>query len=133
MPSGLWKWINARDDYRKEPSVEERFDDLLTILAGKSLKSDKDLWDTFKDIKNARNSFVHGGTPLIGKQEVTLEETYRLILKAGDVFKWVEEILPVTHRRPLATSGVEVEYTRLIYAAPPAVPETQDTVAATEG
>jgi hypothetical protein len=59
LPSGLWEWINNRGDYRKEPSVEEQFDVLLRVLAGKSLRNQSDLWRGFKDLKEARNSFVH--------------------------------------------------------------------------
>ncbi|TAK27087.1 MAG: hypothetical protein EPO40_18255 [Myxococcaceae bacterium] len=124
MPDKLWEWINDRDDYRKEPSVEERYDDLLRIVAGKSLKDEKDLWITFKNIKNARNSFVHGGRPTIGNREVTVEETYDLVAKAANVVQWIEALLPETHRRPIATEPADLQMNRLLVA--PLLPQLPD-------
>src|SRR5205807_2314975 len=40
LPTGLWDWINDRGDWYKEPSVIERFDALLEVFAGKSLKTE---------------------------------------------------------------------------------------------
>ena len=48
MPKGLWEWINNRGDYRKEPSEEEKYDNLLYILANKSLKAEQPLWEALK-------------------------------------------------------------------------------------
>ena len=57
----LWRWINQRGDWRREPTVEEQYDTLLKVLTGHTLKEDQDLWELFKHLKTARNSFVHEG------------------------------------------------------------------------
>jgi len=56
----LWNWVNNRD-YLKSISVDEQFSDLLNIYLGFSLKDNKNLWDAHKEIRHARNSFVHEG------------------------------------------------------------------------
>jgi hypothetical protein len=55
----MWKWITERDDYRKEPSVEEQLSDILGLLCGRSLKSQTALWTGYTQLRRARNSFVH--------------------------------------------------------------------------
>jgi hypothetical protein len=107
LPAGLWEWINNRGDYRKEPSVEEQFDVLLRVLADKSLRNQSDLWRAFKDLKEARNSFVHGGVAVIriGKKKktekvVTQELAYTLVRQAREIIDWVESLLPSELRRP---------------------------------
>lgn len=54
-PDSLWKWINDRDDFYKEPSIAEKFGPLLKIIAGKSPRDDQALWRNFTDLKKARN------------------------------------------------------------------------------
>lgn len=117
MPSGLWEWINDRDDYRKEPSVEERFDVLLSFLVGRTLKDEQELWQAFKSIKNARNSFVHTGAVAIGGKEVTLAQTHQLMGKAGEIIGWVEQFLPDELRRPLTKHPAQLQYRRAIVPA----------------
>ena len=51
---------------------------------------------------------MHTGQLLVGNHEVTLEETYRLVIKAGDVLKWIERLLPENRRRPIATELPQV-------------------------
>lgn len=36
----IWAWINDREQFLKEPSVEEQLTDLMQMLAGKSLKKE---------------------------------------------------------------------------------------------
>ena len=100
LPTGLWEWINDRGDYRKEPSVEEQFDKLLLFLGQKSLKSEPQLWEAFKKLKEARNSFVHKGKAYIGKQEVSQEMAYSLIASAMQIAAWVQNLLPPEQRLP---------------------------------
>lgn len=94
IPADLWKWINDRGDYRKAPSLEEQFDRLLKILTGKSLKDKNDLWEGFKNLKDARNSFVHKGIALIGKKELDRTGAKKLVLKAREIADWIETFLP---------------------------------------
>lgn len=108
MPSGMWDWINERGDWYKEPSVDERFDVLSRILAGKSLKQETELWKAYKELRGARNKFAHGGKVLIGKTEVSLELAGKLVLRAMDIITWCETLLPATIRRP--PIGPEVQW-----------------------
>ena len=114
MPDGLWQWINDRGDYRKEPSVEEKFNVLLSALANKSLKEERRLWKAFKNLKEARNSFVHEGKAVIGKneEEVTPEKASSLIAKARDIVRWVEPLLPSEMRSPDIEQRFDVEVSK---------------------
>jgi hypothetical protein len=80
-PQELWDWVTHRSNYQKEPSVEEQFDSLLHALSGHSLKEDLELWESFKILKRARNSFVHEGIIRLGKSSVA--ENERLALQAA--------------------------------------------------
>lgn len=61
VPTTLWKRINDRGDWRKEPSVTEQFDTLLRVLTDRSLKDEAKLWQDFAELRRLRNSFVHEG------------------------------------------------------------------------
>ncbi|HEX9896128.1 MAG TPA: hypothetical protein VGA85_00500 [Dehalococcoidales bacterium] len=72
----LWSWINHRkNDPDKWPNTEEQYDDLLQILAGKSLKSEKTLWEGFTKLRKARNSFLHEGVAIRSLDRKPLSET----------------------------------------------------------
>ena len=43
----LWQWVITRD-WLKAPSVDEQFDALSELLAGRSLKESPELWQAFK-------------------------------------------------------------------------------------
>lgn len=90
----LWKWINERGDWLREPTVEEQFDILLKFLAGHSLKEDQKLWEAFKNLKSARNSFVHEGLAKIGGAPVTIEIARGLIQSASQAISAVRQWLP---------------------------------------
>src|SRR5262249_13656712 len=67
LSENLWTWVRDRDGRTlQQPSVEEQFDVLLKELTGHSLKEDAVLWEAFKNLKSARNSFVHEGTARLG-------------------------------------------------------------------
>jgi hypothetical protein len=68
LPQGLWEWINNRDQWLQEPSVDDRFGSLLKALAGRSLKEEPKLWEAYKELRQARNSFSHRGRPTVGKK-----------------------------------------------------------------
>lgn len=119
----LWTWINNRGDYRKEPSVEERADVLLHAVAGRSLKDELSLWESFKNIRTARNSFVHDGEARIGGTAVDVELTRVLVTKATEIVDWFDRLLPPEHRRPSYEPDAELELMRIVIGphAPPAV------------
>jgi hypothetical protein len=96
----LWEWINDRQFHLKEPSPEEQFDVLLKELCGKTLKSIPELWKAFKSIREARNKFVHTGTPLISGKPVTRDEAAGLIGRAREIVDFVKAALPEELRWP---------------------------------
>lgn len=116
LAAGLWEWINDRGDYRKEPSMEERFDVLLRSLSGKSLKDERELWEAFKNLKDARNSFAHTGrAEVVGRATpVTLEMAYEYVGKAGQIAAWTDALLPPEHRLPRLERPPAIAATRVI-------------------
>jgi hypothetical protein len=116
VPTDLWQWVNDRPDWRQEPSVSERFDELLRITTGKSLKEEKQLWEGFQQLRSVRNSFAHEGQSLVGRKKgkrgkrgqpgrtVTLQEAQQMIGHANAIITWVEAFLPEEKRRPKAQS-----------------------------
>jgi hypothetical protein len=96
LPAELWKWINDRGHFLKEPTTEEQFDVLLHLFTGHSLKEDGALWESFKNLKDARNAFVHEGVATIGKgkKPVTEVEAAQLVGRVDQIIKWVRQWLP---------------------------------------
>ena len=99
-PDGLWDWIFHRGDWYQNPSVEDRYDVLLKLMTGKSLKDEAQLWEGFKHLRKARNTFSHQGRPMIGNAEVSEAKAAELIAKAKAIVGWVEDLLPRRVRRP---------------------------------
>jgi len=108
VPRSLWTWINDRGDYRKEPSVLDQYDTLLKVFTGRSLRDEAELWEALRNIKDARNSFVHEGKAMIGKRDVSLADARALLAKAERIVQWVELFLPETARRPRLTQTIRI-------------------------
>jgi hypothetical protein len=110
VPKNLWKWINDRRDWRKEPSITEQFDILLQVLSSKSLKDDPRLWGGFLNLKDARNSFVHEGVAAIGKRQVrvTSSQAGELVAIADEIIQYVEALLPAEARMPRYGAAVDI-------------------------
>lgn len=91
----MWSWITSRD-WLKQPTVEEQFDSLLKIFTGRSLKEDILLWNSFKNLKSARNAFVHDGIARIGKnsEPVTADKVQKFIQDAWAIIAFVRESIP---------------------------------------
>jgi hypothetical protein len=70
-----WKWLTSRgDDWRKQPSAKEKYDQVLFLLTGRSLKKEKaDLWEAFDKLRSARNSIVHQGKAVIKTKKAATE------------------------------------------------------------
>jgi len=120
VPQLLWTWINDRGDYRKEPSVLDQYDTLLKVLTGRSLRDETELWEALRNIKDARNSFVHKGKALVGKRDVSLADARALLAKAERIVQWVELFLPETARRPRLTQTIKIAVKKST-VGPPAV------------
>jgi hypothetical protein len=108
VPKELWGWITDRGDWQKEPSVEEQFSVLLHVLCGHSLKEDEGLWEAFKNLRTARNSFVHEGRAMLGKQPLQADRAAALIDKADQLLVRVREWLPEHMRWPVYAHAVQV-------------------------
>jgi hypothetical protein len=105
----LWAWLNDRQNWLKDPSVEEQFDDLLKHFTGISLKDNSTLWESFKKLKGARNTFVHRGVAEVGKKALLPQEANALIGKASEIIAWVREILPEEIRWPVFQPNIKTE------------------------
>lgn len=112
----LWNWINDRGDYRKEPSTGEQYSVLLSAIVGSSLKDQAELWDAFRNLQAARNSFVHDGQPSIGGQIVSAGRAQELLQRAGSILDWVDGLLPEAERRPSFNVSTEFEFTAQLSA-----------------
>lgn len=112
-PNEIWEWIQNRN-WVKKPSTEEQFDFLLQYFVGKGLKSEINLWQGFKNLKNSRNTFVHDGRPMIGNDVVNLEKTKELINIAHEIIEFVSRLIPVKHQLPSFDHKVDVSITQTI-------------------
>lgn len=95
----LWDWLMKRDSYLKEPSVAEKYSELLYHISGMNLKDEKVLWQAFKEIKEARNKYVHEGVSTIGGRSVSVQDAEKLLGKASEIAAWIEQLLPTKYRR----------------------------------
>lgn len=108
-PPELWKWINNRGDWLREPTVEEQFDGLLRYFTGHSLKEDQRLWELFKNLKTARNSFVHEGTSRIGGTAISTDSAQKLIIAAAEIINKIKGWLPAELLWPDFKHEIKVE------------------------
>lgn len=120
VPPAIWMWINDRGDYRKEPSVLDQYAVLLKAFTGRSLREDTELWEALRNIRDARNSFVHEGRALVGKREPSLDDARGLLAKADRIVQWVEAFLPETARRPRLSQTIRIAVKKSA-VPPPAV------------
>ncbi len=113
IPIELWTWLNGRDPL-KQPSTEEQFDQLLRLIGGASLKTDARLWERFKNLKGARNSFVHDGVARIGKTSdaLTLNQARDLVMAAPDIVRFVRNLVPEELRWPEFDHKIELSWTQ---------------------
>ena len=109
IPADLWTWINKRDDRRQEPTIEEQYESLLRLFAGHSLKEDPRLWELFKNLRTARNSFVHEGVAKIGGVPVTNETALKLIGAAAEIIAKIREWIPPELHWPEFKHTIQVE------------------------
>lgn len=110
-PPELWGWINQRGGWRQEPTVEEQYDVLLKFFTGHSLNGvdTKRQWQSFMELKNARNSFVHKGVAEIGKIPINTETAQKLIASADEVIATIKAWLPEELHWPEFKHDIHVE------------------------
>jgi hypothetical protein len=121
IAAGLWKWINDRGDWRKEPSVGEQFDVLMKELGGSSLKDVAELWEAFRNLNSARNSFAHNGVPKVGDTIVDAARATELLKKAVAICDWIETKLPPENRRPAFNIAMQMGWGRPFIEGPAVV------------
>lgn len=111
VQTDLWKWINERGNYLREPTVEEQFDALLKFFIGHSLKENNRLWESFLQLKNARNSFVHEGRAAIKGVAVSIEAARTLVRTASEIAAQVRAWLPADMQWPVFQHSVQIQAT----------------------
>ncbi len=114
-----WEWLTTRgDDWRKQPSTYENYDQVLFLLTGRSLRKEKtDLWTAFTKLKDARNSIVHRGRAVVRtgskkEREVSPGMAKKFVIDAGQIISWVETILPEERRRKYFTGNILYSFDR---------------------
>lgn len=119
IPQSLWKWINNRQWFIQDPTTDDQFDKLLKILIGVSLKDENELWDAFKNLKKARNSFVHEGIAKIAGRGINREEAYQLVGSADKIIRFIKEKLPEDMKWPEFKYNFEVQATMKLFENKP--------------
>jgi hypothetical protein len=115
LSAPLWEWIRDRDKRTlQQPSVEEQFDVLLKEFTGHSLKEDAALWEAFKNLKAARNSFVHEGVARVGNTVLTMEAATLLVSKIDAITGKCREWIPDDMRWPVPQIAMEIGFTHTV-------------------
>ena len=117
VPLELWDWINDRGNWQKEPSVDEQYDILLKVMTGHSLKEDNNLWEGLKNLRAARNSFVHEGATKLGRATLSIMDTLQLIGKADAIVTKIRDWIPEHCRWPEIAHTVNMQFSKLIVGA----------------
>jgi len=99
--------------------VAEQFDTLLMVMTGHSLKGEETLWQAFQKLKNARNKFVHEGTPKIGNTAALTEmEALMLVGQAEAIVAKIREWIPENLRWPVFVAQSKLEFSLPIFDQP---------------
>ncbi|MBN1461402.1 MAG: hypothetical protein JXA57_17885 [Armatimonadetes bacterium] len=115
LSNNLWTWIRDREGRTlQQPSVEEQFDVLLKEFSGHSLKEDTGLWEAFKNLKSARNSFVHEGIARVGKTSLTKEGAMVLVSKVDGIIERIRGWIPEDMQWPVPQAKVNLEWTQML-------------------
>ena len=112
----LWEWVNDRGPL-KDPSIEEKYDFLSKYLIGKSIKENNDIWESFKHLRKARNSFAHDGISKVGNTEVTPDKAREFIAKANEIISFIKEEIPKELHWPEFKHEIEVAFTQPLMKA----------------
>lgn len=105
----LWNWIKRDNNFVKQPSIKEKFDQMLLLVCGRSMRLEEaDLWNAFIDLRDARNSMVHRGKACIKRGtkkkmkeiEITPNIAFELISNASQIIEWIESLLPSEFKKP---------------------------------
>jgi len=115
LSDSLWTWITARGGRTlQQPSVEEQFDVLLKEFTGHTLKEDAALWEAFKNLRSARNSFVHEGVAMVGKTPLSKDDAAVLVGRVDSIIAKIREWIPEDIRWPVPQVQVNLEWTHTL-------------------
>src|SRR5262249_40224022 len=115
----LWEWIKERDGrWLQQPSVDEQFDVLLKYLTGHSLKEEAVLWEAFRNLRAARNSFVHEGEARVGNIALIKDSAAVLVARVDDIVTKVREWIPEDMRWPVPQANLTLEWTQMLIEPP---------------
>ena len=111
-----YEWLANKRDFTKQPSVKEKFDEMLYLIARRSLKTEEEqLWQAFLNLRDARNSMVHEGKAVIkkGKKKVPVDSQVAadLTKEAAKIIHWLENLLPEELRRQKIKYDYEMNLT----------------------
>lgn len=120
-PSALWEWINNRG---REPNLIEQYDELLRILLGISLKENSILWEAFRNVKTARNAFVHQGIAQVGGKTINEDEAKKLVHQTAEIISFIKNKLSEDLRWP------EFEHKTRVEVVMPILGENQESKSA---
>ena len=105
---------DSRKENFQQPSVEEQFDVLLKEFTGHTLKEDEALWDAFKNLKSARNSFVHEGVAMVGMTPLSKDDAAALVGRVDCIIAKIREWIPEEVRWPVPEAQVNLEWTHTL-------------------
>lgn len=105
----LWAWVNGRGSL-KDPSIEEKYDFLSRHIIGNTIKDNNELWEAFKHLRKARNSFVHDGIARVGNETVNIEKARYFIAKANEILDFLKAALPPEYRSPEFQHQANIQY-----------------------
>lgn len=116
----LWSWLTDRGDFTKDPSTSEQLDVVAKALTGKSLKDDQQLWEKFRNLREARNKFVHEGKATIGRPGAVVDgnKAGELVQGAELIIDWLDSLLPQDERRPRFNSPNPMSFATLLVKVP---------------
>jgi len=114
VPGDIWKWATHRGYWLKDPTTNEQYDFLIRHFTGHSLKENPALWEAYKNLKDARNTFVHEGVAKVGGKVVSVPDAVRLVARMNDIINWVKIQLPTELRWLEFEPSVQFEFEQAI-------------------
>ena len=124
IPPRLWEWIwEDQGKKRMDPSVNDQFDVFLLVMTGHSLKEESVLWQSFQNLKEARNKFVHEGRATIGGHPISDAKALELVHRVGEIIGKVESWIPEDLRTVRLENKIQISIRKTIFRAEPEPPQ----------
>jgi len=114
LPNSAWFWMNDRANRQNNPTVEEQYSVLLSILCGRSLKEESALWQGFMNLKTARNKFVHTGAASVGGARVTTSQAREYVALAETITATIRDWIPNEMRWPVFEHQVSIQIVKIL-------------------